>query len=465
MKKLTALLLIPCLLLAGCALADIPSSDYGYIHEGKTKRVYEQPDTGAHVAGSISAGEAFYIIREEGNWYYVVTYGESQIAQMMGWISSEHVKPRIVEKSSGRPSSERQTGLARIKVEEVNLRTDPVDGKVITSLPKDAAVYVFDEQEGKDGCLWYHVNAMHRAKNKTGWLRSDLLVLPDELFCDLVDVSVGQSHVIALKSDGTVIAGGTGHCSCTDVVGLYGVTDVEAGFHTSFAFFEDGGHWKTGLGVEADPTLRAPGLKTATTMGNTWVGIHENGTFMHNYYLHDRVDDDGNAFQISTFDASALVDIVQISAGVLLMACLTADGRVHVYDYDTDPVIEAETWTDIQRIAAYEHVVGLKSDGTVVAAGKNDHGECDVEGWTDIVDVVASGHYTLGLKADGTVVSTGSNLHGATDVADWTDIVQIDGDTFFSVGRTSKGTLVYAGSFRFLDSTDKQGQINMSSGQ
>jgi alpha-tubulin suppressor-like RCC1 family protein len=34
--------------------------------------------------------------------------------------------------------------------------------------------------------------------------------------------------------------------------------------------------------------------------------------------------------------------------------------------------------------AGYRHTVGLKSDGTVVAEGDNEHGQCDVSGWSGI---------------------------------------------------------------------------------
>ena len=42
-------------------------------------------------------------------------------------------------------------------------------------------------------------------------------------------------------------------------------------------------------------------------------------------------------------------------------------------------------WTDIVAISAgYWHTVGLKADGTVVAVGYNEFGQCDVSGWTNI---------------------------------------------------------------------------------
>ena len=65
------------------------------------------------------------------------------------------------------------------------------------------------------------------------------------------------------------------------------------------------------------------------------------------------------------------------------------------------------------------HTVGLKSDGTVVATGSNDDGQCDVYNWTDIVSVSTGNHHTVGVKSDGTVIATGSNYYGQSDVESW----------------------------------------------
>jgi hypothetical protein len=57
--------------------------------------------------------------------------------------------------------------------------------------------------------------------------------------------------------------------------------------------------------------------------------------------------------------------------------------------------------------AGYDHTVGLKSDGTVVAVGDNYYGQRNVSGWTDIVEIAAGGYHTIGVKSDGTVVAVG----------------------------------------------------------
>ena len=72
--------------------------------------------------------------------------------------------------------------------------------------------------------------------------------------------------------------------------------------------------------------------------------------------------------------------------------------------------------------ADWDHTVGLKADGTVVAVGDNKSGQCDVSRWRDIVAVAADGYHTVGLKADGTVVAVGYNDDGQCDVSRWKNI-------------------------------------------
>ena len=91
-----------------------------------------------------------------------------------------------------------------------------------------------------------------------------------------------------------------------------------------------------------------------------------------------------------------------------------------------------------------DHIIGLKSDGTVVAAGKNSHGECDVESWTDIIGISTSAYYTVGLKSDGTVVLTGDGQYNM-DVESWTDIVAVSCANSDIVGLKSDGTVAAVG--------------------
>ena len=59
--------------------------------------------------------------------------------------------------------------------------------------------------------------------------------------------------------------------------------------------------------------------------------------------------------------------------------------------------------------SGYDHVVGLETDGTVVAEGDNSVGQCDVFTWTDIVQIAAGMDHTVGLESDGTAVAVGDS--------------------------------------------------------
>ena len=93
----------------------------------------------------------------------------------------------------------------------------------------------------------------------------------------------------------------------------------------------------------------------------------------------------------------------------------------------------------------FDYSVGLKSDGTVVAVGKNEYGQCDVSDWTDIIAVSVGDYHTVGLKPNGTVVSVGNNEYGQCDVSDWTDIIAIGAGDYHTVGLKSDGTVVSVG--------------------
>ena len=100
--------------------------------------------------------------------------------------------------------------------------------------------------------------------------------------------------------------------------------------------------------------------------------------------------------------------------------------------------------------AGGDHTVGLKADGTVVAAGSNNWGQCDVAGLKDIVAVSAGDDYTVGLKADGTVVATEYTghqkyYHGKCDVEGWTDIAAVSAGWDHTVGLKADGTVVAVG--------------------
>ena len=71
------------------------------------------------------------------------------------------------------------------------------------------------------------------------------------------------------------------------------------------------------------------------------------------------------------------------------------------------------------------HTVAVLQDGTVVAHGRNDFLQCDVDSWQNIVSVAAGDSHTIGLMADGRMVASGRNNFDQCDIGHLEDIAAI----------------------------------------
>ncbi len=126
---------------------------------------------------------------------------------------------------------------------------------------------------------------------------------------------------------------------------------------------------------------------------------------------------------------------------------LKSDGTLIATGYYASDNCDVRGWTDIIDVAigGNNAIIGLKKDGTVISAGYDISSDCDVEDWTAIVAISTGAYHTVGLKADGTVVATGSNDDGQCDINNWTDIVAISAGAYHTVGLKSDGTVVAVG--------------------
>lgn len=77
-------------------------------------------------------------------------------------------------------------------------------------------------------------------------------------------------------------------------------------------------------------------------------------------------------------------------------------------------------WTDIVQLSlGHDYILGLKSNGTVVAVGGNEYGQCDVSGWKNIRKVLTGGYrpHSYGLREDGRVEVCGFFLDDSGSVS------------------------------------------------
>jgi len=134
---------------------------------------------------------------------------------------------------------------------------------------------------------------------------------------------------------------------------------------------------------------------------------------------------------------------------------LRADGTLIAVGNNEIGQCNVGDWTGIEQIAlGWSHTVGLRSDGTPVAVGYNDYGQRNLDGWTDIKGVtaveyrhtIAAGYgHTVGVKGDGAVVAAGYNDDGQCNTDGWTDVVGVAAGSYHTVGVRSDGTVVAAG--------------------
>jgi len=136
-----------------------------------------------------------------------------------------------------------------------------------------------------------------------------------------------------------------------------------------------------------------------------------------------------------------------VAAGWHHIVGLRADGAVVAAGYNELRQCEVTGWADIVQVAAGAvHTVGLKSDGTVVAVGWEIFGQCNVGSWTNITRVAAGTGHTVGLKSDGTVVAAGDNSSGQCNVGGWNGIIQVAAGSNHTLGLNLDGTVVAMGS-------------------
>ena len=138
--------------------------------------------------------------------------------------------------------------------------------------------------------------------------------------------------------------------------------------------------------------------------------------------------------------------IADVAAGEYFTLGLRQDGTVVAAGDNSKGQCDIEGWNEIEAIAAgLSHSVGLTRDGEVVATGDNELDQCDVAGWEDIVQISAGYGHTVGLKGDGTVVAAGYNGDGQCNVTKWRNIIAIAAGGWHTVGLKADGTVVATG--------------------
>lgn len=211
---------------------------------------------------------------------------------------------------------------------------------------------------------------------------------------NVTSVATGLTHTLLLKKDLTVVA-----VYANDVYGETAVSEwsniimVAAGLYTSYGLTASGTVYGIGRNTYGQTSVSNWSNVVTIAAGEGHVaGITSSGRV---YTAGDNSNGQCNTSGIS--------NVVAVTCGNTFTAYLTADGRVLV----AGELINKSAvgfWSDIIKISAGKNILlGLKSDGTVVACGDNSYGQLNVSELIDIEDIAAGEYHTAFLRSDGVV--------------------------------------------------------------
>lgn len=223
---------------------------------------------------------------------------------------------------------------------------------------------------------------------------------------NVIAISAGEWHSLALKADGTVVAWGADHGVPSDLTNV--VVIAAAGFH-NLALTGNGAVRAWGQNDHGQCDV-PPGLSNVVALTGGWthsLALLSDGT----------VVGWGRNSEGQATPPAGLADVVAINSGEYHNLALKADGTVVAWGWNG--VGQTDVPPGLSNVVAIDasglHSLALKADGTVTAWGVNEVGQADIPaGLSNVVALAGGLEHNLALKSDGAVVGWGSNLSWAS---------------------------------------------------
>jgi alpha-tubulin suppressor-like RCC1 family protein len=321
-----------------------------------------------------------------------------------------------------------------------------------------------------NGSLWgWGRNAFGEVGNGT----TQQILFPTQIGTEQNWISVSSTHgnhTIALKADGSLWAWGynlngqLGDSSTTNRTSPKQIgqdrlwINISTGYQHSLGIKSDGSLWAWGLNSSGQlgdhgtvRRIKPVQIDSVSSVSNGWVSV--SCGFTHTLALKangtlwawganglGQLGDSSNINSLSPIMVSNNSDFVSISAGGNHNMALKANGTLWVWGsgnrgqmgngstnnlwvptkMQVDPALPG--WTMIS--AGYDHGMGVKADGSLMAWGRNDIGQIGDSSYVQqeipvFISVVlnwvsfsAGANYTIALKSNGTLWAWGDNTYG-----------------------------------------------------
>ena len=264
--------------------------------------------------------------------------------------------------------------------------------------------------------------------------------------------SVSLSQLTAAPAN-PLLAWGSNSQGQSTVPTLANVTSVAAGETHTIALLSDGSVRSWGSMTTVPSTVTSVIAIAAGNVHN--LVVKNDGTV---------VAWGGDDYGQSTVPAG-INNATHVAAGEKHSLVLRSTGSVTAWGDNSfgQTTVPTAATTSVMAIAAgYDHCLALKSDGSVIAWGRNDAGQTDVPaGLTNVIAIAAGAYHSLAVKSDGTVVAWGWDSGGQSAVpAGLSGVSKVSGGYAFSAALKSDGSIVLWG-----DNTDAQTTLPATASQ
>jgi alpha-tubulin suppressor-like RCC1 family protein len=259
------------------------------------------------------------------------------------------------------------------------------------------------------------------------------------IWSDITQVNATKYCTIGLKTDCTVVYVGDDGPVIRAISNWRDIIAISSNDHSSYGVRADGtvvvagaleddersqiSSWRNVVALSCSKYMTAAVKKDGTISSFGTLRIPHKGGVTVNFNWRDIT-----AVSINSFNAVG----IKSNATVVSYGHIAHETKPDSMENIVFDKIDLSDWRNIVSVDTSDYaVIGVKANGTVVWDGvlireitedsfgdeKRIFGKFDLSGWRDIIAVSVGKQHIIGMKSDGSLIATGNNKHSQCDVS------------------------------------------------